>query len=127
MTSQQPCYGTDDPPWARHSPQRRSTRAGWALTAPEIYGHITLTPTQFRGGNCTNTDPEMFFNNRSHEKVAAAKRVCRNCPLRQPCLAEAMRPNPDGSYVTGIWGATTYHERQLIRHHTEDVPRAAAS
>jgi hypothetical protein len=38
-----------------------------------------------------------------------------------------MRPNPDGSYVTGIWGATTYHERQLIRHHTEDVPRAAAS
>jgi len=86
MTSQQPRYGADDPPWARHSPQRRSTRAGWALTAPEIYGHITLTPTQFRGGNCTNTDPEKL---RPRKGFAATAR-CANHVLPRRCAPTRM-------------------------------------
>jgi transcription factor WhiB len=39
-----------------------------------------------------------------------AKAICKGCPLREPCLREAM----DGEYW-GVWGGTTYLERRAMR------------
>ena len=49
-----------------------------------------------------------------------AKSVCRNCPVRKPCLTYAMA-NPS---LTGIWGGLTDRERS---HHRARVsPDSAA-
>lgn len=39
-----------------------------------------------------------------------AKRVCRGCPLRDPCLAWALRTRQ----VFGVWGATAPADRQKL-------------
>lgn len=39
-----------------------------------------------------------------------ARRVCAHCPVRRPCLQDAL-----DNHETGVWGGTTEHERRLIR------------
>jgi len=39
--------------------------------------------------------------------VAEAKAICAGCPVRNECLAFALRTGQ----VDGIWGGTTTHER----------------
>jgi WhiB family redox-sensing transcriptional regulator len=54
-------------------------------------------------------DPEVFFP-LGHGDPGEARAICRLCPLREACLDYALAWD-----VHGIWGGTTYAERQAIR------------
>lgn len=58
---------------------------------------------------CAQTDPDLFFPTDSAE-VAAARRVCADCPVRQQCLADALADPA----LRGIWGGTTRTERRRL-------------
>ena len=64
---------------------------------------------------CRGVDPELFFPESSDEplvrgQVAAAKAVCRVCPVRDRCLADALLRLPHG-----IAGGLTGQERRRVR------------
>jgi len=63
---------------------------------------------------CLYADPDLFFpismTGPALGQVDEAKRICRSCPVREPCLAWALSV-PD---VAGIWGGTTESERHAI-------------
>lgn len=64
---------------------------------------------------CRGEDPELFFPVASlgpayQAQVMAAKAVCRRCPVRSSCLAEALRRMP-----YGIAGGLTEQERRHLR------------
>jgi WhiB family redox-sensing transcriptional regulator len=42
--------------------------------------------------------------------VAIAVALCRGCPVREPCLDEALATGAEG-----VWGATTEPERVALR------------
>jgi hypothetical protein len=59
---------------------------------------------------CAQTDPEIFFPLKGapgHE----AKRICTQCPVRLPCLEEALARD----LTWGIWGGLTPRERRKER------------
>lgn len=59
---------------------------------------------------CGGTDTETFFPDKG-ESSSTAKRICRRCPVRRPCLAYAM----DLNERFGIWGAKSERERRRIK------------
>jgi Transcription factor WhiB len=62
------------------------------------------------GALCAQTDPEIFFPLKGapgHE----AKRICAQCPVRLPCLEEALARD----LTWGIWGGLTPRERKKER------------
>ena len=80
---------------------------------------------------CRGVDPELFFPEtppivrraqwwRGASQVAAAKAVCRRCPVREQCLAEALERLPHG-----IAGGLTEQERRRARAQRERLGRAA--
>lgn len=61
---------------------------------------------------CRDLDSNVFFAeewNKAH--TATAKRICKACPVREPCLAYAMAS--DVRY--GVWGGLTKSERKRRR------------
>ncbi|GAA4759331.1 WhiB family transcriptional regulator [Actinomycetospora chibensis] len=73
-------------------------------------------------GACRDTDPELFFPPDDGQgladtegvqvQVAAARQVCRFCPVQRECLAWAL----DSGQDHGIWAATTPGERRVMRY-----------
>lgn len=64
---------------------------------------------------CRDQDPELFFpaatDGPAYEaQVAAAKSVCRRCPVRVACLRDALQRVPHG-----IAGGLTESERRAVR------------
>jgi WhiB family redox-sensing transcriptional regulator len=68
---------------------------------------------------CSTVDPEIFFpqeievNGRvihKYNKLSVAKKICSQCPLKNPCLEYALR-NPE----IGVWGGTTESQREDLR------------
>ena len=61
---------------------------------------------------CQATDPDLFFpvsgSGKSLEQVERAKAICAACPVRQDCLAFALRIGQ----ADGIWGGLTEEERR---------------
>ena len=81
---------------------------------------IELVPVFYAGvyGACANIDnPEIFFpeptDKNKKDSIATAKSYCGICPIVQQCLQFAL----DNS-MEGIWGETTYPERQAMRQIT---------
>jgi WhiB family redox-sensing transcriptional regulator len=74
-----------------------STSAGWrqlaACAAPGI-------------------DPEWFFPAKGGT-ARPAKRICARCPVKAPCLAEALATPP--AHDDGVRGGTTPAERRWLR------------
>lgn len=72
---------------------------------------------------CLHGDPDLFFPvgtaGPALRQVAEAKRICRACPVRMPCLAWAL----DQGISSGIWGGTTEDERRAIRSATASGAR----
>ena len=59
---------------------------------------------------CAQTDPEVFFPEKGGSP-ALAKRVCRVCPVRLPCLAFALAVGERH----GVWGGLSERERRRVR------------
>ncbi|MEU1595363.1 WhiB family transcriptional regulator [Streptomyces sp. NPDC005708] len=69
-----------------------------------------------RHAACVGEDPELFFPVGSTGpylvETAAAKRVCRRCPVMAECLDWALRTGQ----TAGVWGGTDEKERaRLLR------------
>jgi len=71
-------------------------------------------------GACLNEDPDLFWVDPKRDnpdiramKTEAAKKVCKSCPVRFPCLVWGLL-DATGDHWS-ILGATTHRERQAIR------------
>ena len=95
---------------------------------------MTITPaleiTDERGmwrelAACRDTDPDLFFpvgtTGPAIEQIEAAKRVCNECEVREPCLEFALESNQD----SGVWGGTSEEERRAIRRQRVAARRKA--
>jgi WhiB family redox-sensing transcriptional regulator len=69
---------------------------------------------------CTQTDPELFWAYKP-DKVAAAKALCRTCPLRAFCLMYAL----DAGERDGVWGGTDEAERNDMLNRRSRAQKAA--
>jgi WhiB family redox-sensing transcriptional regulator len=64
---------------------------------------------------CRGRDPELFFPDNAttaaaRAQIAAAKQVCRRCPVTLTCLTWALACGQQA----GIWGGTTEQERHRL-------------
>lgn len=78
-----------------------------------------------RHGSCasSNIELEWFFPGPSDQnRSALARAVCEDCPVRQPCLEDAMLwPN-----LQGIRAGTNQRDRTLLRSERREQQRAAS-
>ncbi|MER6128021.1 WhiB family transcriptional regulator [Streptomyces sp. NPDC001795] len=80
---------------------------------------------------CVGEDPELFFpvgtTGPAIEETAAAKRVCRRCPVTAECLDWAL----NSGQTAGVWGGTGEQERaellRAARERPSHPPRAERS
>ena len=68
-------------------------------------GMIADWPSQ---AACRTGDPDALFVQGAEQNVA--KRVCRGCPVRYECLADAL----DNRIEFGVWGGMTERERRAL-------------
>lgn len=61
---------------------------------------------------CKDADPDLFFT-KTGKHADEAKALCRACPVRTPCLEEALKLSSTRDY--GIRGGLSQRERQAIR------------
>ncbi len=59
---------------------------------------------------CRTVEPDVFFPERG-ESVAAAKRVCAGCPVRDECLEFA----EETLQKFGVWGGLSERQRRMRR------------
>ena len=73
---------------------------------------------------CLQVDPDLFFPQPGeNDRVWAAKRVCRNCPVQSECLSWAVA-NPE---LHGVLGGTTERDRQAIRRQQKQAAAARST
>ena len=66
---------------------------------------------------CQEGDPDALFVQGAEQNNA--KKVCRGCPVRLECLADAL----DNRIEFGVWGDMTERERRaLLRRHADATP-----
>ncbi|WP_372460559.1 WhiB family transcriptional regulator [Actinomycetospora soli] len=97
----------------------RVTAAGSAADAREVlvpgelYAALAVaaeTPAWHRDALCAQADPEAFFPEKGGSP-AEAKQVCRRCPVREQCLADAIAHDER----FGVWGGVgTRKQRQTL-------------
>ena len=61
-------------------------------------------------GNCADKAPSMFFPS-DGVGVEVARRVCADCPVKEPCLEYALVNRIDH----GVWGGCSERERRRIQ------------
>src|SRR5258708_7154767 len=67
---------------------------------------------------CRNADPDALFVQGAAQN--RAKLICRGCPVRTECLADAL----DNRIEFGVWGGMTERERRgLLRRRVDGVSR----
>jgi WhiB family transcriptional regulator, redox-sensing transcriptional regulator len=59
---------------------------------------------------CAQADPDAFFSE-SRRQIRMAKDICGRCPVRQPCLDQAMSTREEA----GVWGGLDDGERSRLR------------
>lgn len=59
---------------------------------------------------CAEADPEAWYPEVG-EAAAAVKRICARCPVRLPCLEDALA----SSERWGIRGGLSYNERRRLK------------
>ncbi|MDP1820231.1 MAG: WhiB family transcriptional regulator [Acidimicrobiales bacterium] len=73
-------------------------------------------------GLCTNVPPSRFFPS-DGAGVELARKICAECPVREPCLEHALEQRIDH----GVWGGCSERERRRIlkyrRAHQVDAGR----
>jgi WhiB family redox-sensing transcriptional regulator len=68
-----------------------------------------MDTTWMAKGNCANKAPAMFFPS-DGVGVDIARRVCDDCPVKEPCLEYALANRIDH----GVWGGCSERERRRI-------------
>ena len=71
-----------------------------------------LHPDWHRDAACRGLDTDIFFPERG-ELITQATSVCKGCPVRVECEAQARDQKED----QGIWGGLSAHERRLRKKH----------
>ncbi len=66
---------------------------------------------------CRDRDVRLFFP-ADGQSSSLARAICRRCPVRDACLAEALADPA----LFGIWGGTTDEQRQRLRQGRETRP-----
>lgn len=56
-------------------------------------------------------EPGSLSRREWRRREEAAKQVCAGCPVREPCLGEALLTPEE----YGVWGGLTAHERAQVR------------
>ena len=85
------------------------------MTAPEPRHRTPALPVPALAGwryraACRGADLKVFFPGRG-ESAEVARRICAECPVRQPCLEFAL-----GHAIThGIWGGRAERDRRALR------------
>jgi WhiB family redox-sensing transcriptional regulator len=64
---------------------------------------------------CRTSDPDALFVQGAAQN--RAKQVCRGCPVRTACLADAL----DRRTEFGVWGGMTERERRALLRQRPDV------
>jgi len=64
---------------------------------------------------CKGTDPDELFAEGAAQN--RAKLICRGCPVRTECLADAL----DNGIEFGVWGGMTEKERRALLRRRPDV------
>ncbi|WP_026341130.1 WhiB family transcriptional regulator [Actinomadura atramentaria] len=64
---------------------------------------------------CRNSDPDALFVQGAAQN--RAKLVCRGCPVRTECLADAL----DNRIEFGVWGGMTERERRALLRRRPEV------
>lgn len=76
-------------------------------------------------GSCRTLDTNLFFpigqTGEAEVRIARAKKVCGDCPVRQDCLEFAITTNQE----YGVWGGFSEEERRVIRREWRARVRAA--
>ena len=60
-------------------------------------------------GNCASHEPSTFFPS-DGVGVEVARRICSDCPVKEPCLEYALTNRIDH----GVWGGCSERERRRI-------------
>ena len=63
------------------------------------------------GDAACNGAPTQLFYPEKHLKAVEAKAICSGCPVRSPCLEDALRRNDKH----GVWGGCSVEEREDIK------------
>lgn len=73
-------------------------------------------PPWFQQAVCAESevDPEVFFPHKG-QTAAAARAICKHCPVTQACLDYAVT----NRIFYGVWGGMTERERYRIRRMTQ--------
>ena len=66
---------------------------------------------------CAQTDPDAFFPDQGGS-VAAAKRICKQCDVREECLEWAL----DAGEQFGVWGGLSERERRAVAKERQRKP-----
>lgn len=64
---------------------------------------------------CRSSDPDELFVQRAAQN--RAKTICRACPIRTECLADAL----DYRIEFGVWGGMTERERRALLRRRPNV------
>lgn len=88
---------------------------GRPLAAPGLAGVVRdliagAAPDWHDLALCPQTDPDAFFPERGGS-TAAAKAICRLCPVEAECLADAL----DRDEGFGVWGGKSERERRRLK------------
>lgn len=92
--------------------------------APDTLTRLTEWSAQ---GACLSV-PELF-ELEDPRSLAAARRVCESCPVRQLCLDKAMREEgrSDEHHRAGVRGGLTPTERARFARRLRDTPQSATA
>jgi WhiB family transcriptional regulator, redox-sensing transcriptional regulator len=101
---------TREPGIATH----RDDRPGVSRSTIKRSGHMWITDWTTRAA-CKGTDPdELFVQGAAQNR---AKLICRGCPVRTECLADAL----DNGIEFGVWGGMTERERRALLRRRPEV------
>ncbi len=85
--------------------------AGYGTFAPFIGEKevVSLNLSWRQRAGCRGVDPDVFYPS-TDEEADAAKAICAQCPVLQPCLEWALANRERD----GVWGGATEKERRRI-------------
>lgn len=100
--------GVDTPTRSGHHVERTPGPWGGAPEGGEIVAAPVEAVHPWRSdAACAGMRADLFFPGRG-ESPAEAKAVCRGCPVRDACLADAL----EGGERFGVWGGLSERERR---------------